>query len=163
MGGKRRAKPSGDAQGKAAASGGALRKRRTRGLSMDGAAARSAEGGSRGLEESGSILASVTMCLSMRCNPSALAGRKAALEAALRKVATEFEGQECRVEWTRVGPNKDTLQRVLPLLLERVGLEGAAQLFQVCRPLPSLPPHVDAPLPSRPLTACPVHVLCWSG
>jgi hypothetical protein len=71
-----------------------------------------------------------------------LAGRKAALEAALeaalRNLATEFEGRECRVEWTRVGPSKDTLQRVLPLLLERVGPEGAvhclpAQCFHVCK------------------------------
>jgi hypothetical protein len=78
----------------------------------------------------------------MRCNPSALAGRKAALEAALeaalKKVATDFGGRECRVEWTRVGPSEDTLQRVLPLLLERVGAEGAvhcflAQCFHVCK------------------------------
>jgi len=130
---------------------------------VDGAAARSADGGSCGQKKSWSILEPVTMCLSMRCDPSELAGRKAALEAALLKVMEEFGGRECRVDWARVGPIEDTLQRVLPLLLERVGLEGAARLFQVCRPLPSLPPHVDAPLPSRPLTACPVHVLCWSG
>jgi hypothetical protein len=69
----------------------------------------------------------------MRCNPSALAGRKAALEAALMKVATEFGGWECRVEWTRVGPSEDTLQRVLPVLLERVGLERTVQCFHVCK------------------------------
>ena len=87
-------------------------------------------------------MAPVTMCLSMRCNPSALVGRKAALEAALeaavRKVATEFGGRECRVEWTRVGPSEDTLQQVLPLLLERVGPGGAvhyflAPCFYVCK------------------------------
>ena len=110
---------------------------------MNGAAAGSAEAGLCGQEESGSILAPVTMCLSMRCNPSALAGRKAALEAALdaalRKVATEFGGRDCRVEWTRVGPSEDTMQRVLPLLLERVGPEGAVNFFQVRKPPPSLP------------------------
>ena len=56
------------------------------------------------------------------------------------KVATEFGGVGCRVEWTRVGPSGDTLQRVLPLLLERLEPEGAVKLFQVCKPLPSLPP-----------------------
>ena len=79
------------------------------------------------------------------------------------KVATEFGGWGCRVEWTRVGPSEDTLQQVLPLVLQRLEPEGAVQLFQVCKPLPSLPPHVDAPLPSLPLTACPAHVLYWSG
>ena len=136
------------------------RKRQTQGLSVDGAAAGLAVGGSCGQEESWST---VTMCLSMRCDPIALAGRKAALEAALRKMATDSGGREFRVEWTRVGPSEDTLQRVLPLLLERVGAEGAALLFQVCKPLPSLPPHADAPLPSLPRTACPAHVFCWSG
>jgi len=150
MGGKRRAPTSGDAQGKAAASGdaaaahgGASRKRQTRGLIVDGAASGSAERGSCGQEESGSTLAPVTMCLSMRCDPIALAGRKAALEAALMKVATEFGGWGCRVEWTRVGPSEDTLHRVLPLVLARLGgleTEGAVQLFQVCKPLPPLPP-----------------------
>jgi len=170
MDGKRGAQPSGDAYDKTAASGdetaaqeGAVQQRQTKWLRVDGAAAGSAEGGSCGMEE----LAPVTMCLSMRCPPGKLAGRKAALkaalEAALRKVATEFEGQECRVEWTRVGPNKDTLQRVLPLLLERVGAEGAAQFFQVCKPLPSIPPHVDAPSPSLPLAVRPAHVLYWTG
>jgi hypothetical protein len=139
MGDKRRAQPSGDAQGMAAASedaaaaqGGALQKQQRWGLSVDGAAAGSAEGGSCGQEASGSTLAPVTMCLSMRCDPIALAGRKAALEAALRKVATEFGGRECSVEWTRVGPSEDTLHRVLPLVLARLEPEGAVQLVQVC-------------------------------
>ena len=30
-----------------------------------------------------------------------------------------------------MGPSEDTLQRVLPLLLERLAPEGAARLFQV--------------------------------
>ena len=170
MGGKRRAQPSGDAQGKSAASedaaaaqGGALQQRQLQGLSVDGAADGSAEAGSCGQEDSGSILAPVTMCVSMRCNPSALAGRKAALEAAVqaavRKVATGFGGQDCRSEWTRVGPSVDTLQRVLPLVLERLEPEGALLCFQVCKPPPSLPPDLDAPLPSLPLTARPAHVV----
>jgi len=170
MGGKRRAPPSGDAQGKAAAGrdaaaahGGASRKRQTRGRSVDDAAAGSAEGGSCGQEEAGSTLAPVKMCLSMRYDPIALAGRKAALEAALMKVATEFGGWECRVEWTRVGPSEDTLHRVLPLVLARLEPEGVVQLFQVCKPLLSLPPFLDAPLPWLPRMACPAHVLCWSG
>jgi len=78
-------------------------------------------------------------------------------------VMAEFGGRECRVEWTRVGPSEDTLHRVLPLLLERVGPEEAAQLFQVCKPPPSRPPDVDAPLPSLPITVRPAHVLCWTG
>ena len=109
------------------------------------------------------MMATVTMCSSMRCNPRALAGRKAALDAALLKVMAEFGGRECRMEWTRVGPSEDTLQRVLPLLLECVEPEGRVQLFQVCKPPPSHPPAVDAPLPSLPLTVRPAHVLCWTG
>jgi hypothetical protein len=170
MGGKRGSKPSGHAHGTAAASedaaaahGGASRKRQTRGLSVDGAAAGSMEGGSCGQEESKSTLAPVTMCLSMRWDPIALAGKKTALEAALMKVATEFGGKECRVDWTRVGPSGDTLQRVLPVVLELLEPEGAVQLFQVRKHPPSRPPVFDAPLPSLPLTARPVHVLSWLG
>ena len=180
MGGKRRAPPSGDAQGKAAASGdaaaahgGASRKRQARGLlpraapaapcSVGDAAAGSADARSSGQDEdSGLILVPVTMFLSMRCHPSALSGRKAALEAALeaalRKLSTDFGGRECRVEWTRVGPSGDTQQRVLPLVLERLEPGGAVQLVQVRKPPPSLPPILDSPLPSLPLTARPVHL-----
>jgi len=61
------------------------------------------------------------------------------------------------------GPSEDTLQQVLPLVLERLEPEGAVQLFQVCKPPPSHPPDVDAPLPSLPLTVHPAHVLCWTG
>ena len=61
------------------------------------------------------------------------------------------------------GPSEDTLQQVLPLMLERLEPEGAVQLFQVRNPPQSLPPFLDAPLPSLPLTARPVHVLCWFG
>ena len=168
MGGQRRAQFLGDATGKAAASGDAgaeqmepSRKRKTRELSVDGDAS-PLEAGLSAQEASGSI--PVTMCFSMRCDPSALAGRKAALEAAVqaavRKVATEFGSQDCRLEWTRVGPSVDTLQRVLPLVLERLEPEGALLCFQVCKPPPSLPPDVNAPLPSLPLAARPAHVVC---
>jgi len=144
MGGKRRAQPSGDAQGKAGASGdGAAaqgqtsRKRQTLGLGEQGAAG-SAGFESSGQEEPGSILAPVTMCFSMRCDdPSALVGRKAALEAAveaaLRNVVSRFGGRDLRVEWTRVGPSEDTLQRVLPLLLDHLGPEGGAKCILVCK------------------------------
>ena len=60
------------------------------------------------------------------------------------------------------GPSEDTLQQVLPLVLERLEPEWAVQLFQVRKPAPSLPPFLDAPLPSLPPTARPVHVLCWT-
>jgi hypothetical protein len=167
MGGKRSAEPSGDAHGKATASGdggvaqgGPSRKRRTQGQSVHGGAG-SVEAGSAGQEESGSMLAPVTMCLSMRCDPSALDGRKtsfeAALEAAMRRVATEFGGQNVRVEWTRVGPSDDTLQRVLPLVLERLEPEGAAQCLKVCKTTPSPPPESNAPMPSLPLKVRPAH------
>ena len=170
MGGERRAQPLRDAHGKAAASGdaaaaqgGASRKRQTRGMSARGGAG-PGDAGSCGQEESASTLAPVTMFLSMRFDPSALAGRKAALEAAVeaavRSVVAEFGGREFRVEWTRVGPSEDTLQRVLPLVLGRSEPEGAVQLFQVCQPLPPLPPDLDAPFPSLPLTARPAHGLC---
>jgi len=142
MGGKRRAQPSGDAQAGASGNGAAAqgkpsRKRQTRGLSVHGAAGSEAAV-SCGQEESGSILAPVTMCFSMRCDdPSALAGGKAALEAevqaALRKVASDFGGREFKVEWTRVGPSEDTLQRALPLVLGRVGPAGGLQCFLVCK------------------------------
>ena len=108
-------------------------------------------------------MAPVTMCLSMRGDPIALAGRTAALKAALLTVMAEFGGEECRVQWTQVGPSEDTLHRVLPLVLQRLEPQGAVQLFQVCKPPPSHPPDVDAPLPSLSLTARPVHVFCWTG
>jgi len=67
------------------------------------------------------------------------------------------------------GPNAaelqrvDTLQRVLQLVVQRLEPEEAVQLVQVRKPPPSLPPVLDAPLPSLPLTAHPVHVFCWLG
>jgi hypothetical protein len=70
----------------------------------------------------------------MKCDSRALAGRKEALEVAMNNVMTEFGGWDVMVEWVRVGPSEDTLQQVLPLLLEHVQPEGAAQLYQVCKP-----------------------------
>ena len=139
-GGKRRSMPSRNDAGKeqrghvVEAKGGASQRQKTLGLSVQ-----DADGvGSSGQEESGSTLAPVTMCFSMRCDdPSALAGRKAALEAAvqaaLQKVAKDFGGRGLRVDWTRVGPSKDTLQRVLPMVLDRVGPAGGVQCFLVCK------------------------------
>jgi len=139
MGGKRRAQPSGNEQGNAAsgdgdaAEGGPSRKRQTQGRSLQGAAG-AAEAGSCEQEEPGWTLVPVTMNFSMRCAPSALDGRKAALEAAveaaLSKVVTEFQGQEFSVAWTRVGPSNDTLQQVLSFVLQHVKPEGAALCFQ---------------------------------
>ena len=137
MGGKRSAQPPGSAEGRAAGSGekgeesGLSRKRQTQGLGVHGPAW-SAEAEQ---EESGSILARVTMGLSWQCDPSALAGRKVmeeAVEAALRSVISEFGGRGVKVQWTRVGPSEDTLHGVLPLVLERVGQEGA-RCFHVCK------------------------------
>ena len=49
------------------------------------------------------------------------------------------------------GPSEDTLQQVLPLVLERLkpggAVPGALQFFQVRTPPPSLSPFLDAPLP----------------
>ena len=43
----------------------------------------------------------------------------------------------------------------LPLVLNHLEPEGAVQLFQVCKPPPSHPPDVDAPLPSLSLNGSP--------
>ena len=138
---------------------------KARGPSVDGAAAGSAEDGSSVQEETGLISARVTMSLSMvtRCDPSEVAGRKAAMKASLLKMMAVWRGQECRVEWTR-GPSEDTLQQVLPLVVNHLEPESAVQLFQVCKPPPSHPPDMEsAPLPSLPLTVRPSHVLSWTG
>ena len=135
MGGKRRAQSSGTqgetvASGEApAAQGGASRKQQTPGLSVHGAAW-SADAHSCGKEQSGST---VEMCFSMRYDPSALVGWKEKLETALRNAVAEFGGKDFRIEQMRVGPSDDTLQRVLPLLLERLAPEGAAHCFRVCK------------------------------
>ena len=104
---------------------------------MHGAAG-SAEAGSIEEQESGSILAPFAFNFSMRCDASALhtGGREAlqaALQAAIGGVVTRFGGQKFRLELPRVGPSKDTLQRVLPLVLERMEPQFAAQSFWVCK------------------------------
>jgi hypothetical protein len=120
---------------------------KARGPSVDGAAAGSAEDGSSVQEETGLISARVTMSLSMvtRCDPSEVAGRKAAMKASLLKMMAVWRGQECRVEWTR-GPSEDTLQQVLPLVVNHLEPESAVQLFQVCKPPPSHPPDGVRPI-----------------
>jgi len=101
--------------------GGASRKRQRPGGSVQ-----DAEGRSRGLEQSRSILDPVTLSFSLKCDATALAGRRDALEAALKKVATEFEGLDFRMGRTIVGPSDETLQKILPLVLEHVGVPGVA-------------------------------------
>ena len=131
MGGKR-------TQGEAAADGDAAEASRKR-LSVDGAAGSTAAR-SAGQTESESMSVPVTAFFSMWCDAGALAGDsgKAAprlppsLETALRKAVTDWGGGGVRMGRVVVGPSTDTLQRVLPLLLERVELEGAAQSSRVC-------------------------------
>ena len=142
MGGKRRAQPAGNAQGKAAANGGAEAsrggascKRQTLGQSVNGAAAGSVEAGSCGQEDfKGSSLVTVTvsLALSIKCEPSAVGGSKAAMEASLLKAVAEFGGQDFKLQM-RVGPSNDTLQRVLSSVLELVGPEAAVDCFNVCQ------------------------------
>lgn len=85
-------------------------------------------------EESWSNLAPMTIAFSMRCDPSALSHTKQAIYTALRNVVAEFGGREFRLERMRVGPSNDTLQRVLPFLVDHVDPESAVQFFRVCKP-----------------------------
>ena len=140
MGGKRRAQPSGNPEDNAASNGdteasqegGASRKRQTLQLSVDGAAADSADARSCGQEESDSTKSPVTLSLSLRWDTTAMG--RAALEAALRKAVTDLGGREFGLEWTRVGPSEDTLQRVLPLVLEGQEPQFVLLCFQACKP-----------------------------
>jgi len=111
--------------------GGPLQEHQTRGLGVDDGAG-SAEARSCGQEESDSVLVPVTFSILMRCATSELAGESgitAVLEAALRKEL----GREFKLGRMRVGPSDDTLQRVLPLLLDRVEPESAAHFNNVCK------------------------------
>ena len=121
MGGKRRAQLSGGAQGKLPAA-----KRQT--------PANMAEAHTTAAEESRSALAPVTITFSMRCDPSALSEEQEALEAALRRVVAEFGGREFRLGKTRVGPSDDTLQRMLPFVVEHVGAAAVLRCSQACKP-----------------------------
>ena len=91
-----------------------------------------AEARSFGQEDSESVLP-VTFRIMMRCATSELAGERgipARLEAALRKA---FEGREFEVGRMRVGPSGDTLQRVLPILLDRMEPKWAVHVNNVCK------------------------------
>jgi len=121
MGGKRGAPPSENAQGKQSSA-----KRQT--------PASAAAACTTASEESWSVLAPVTITFSMRCDPSALSEEQAALEAALRKVVAEFGGREFRLGQTRVGPSDDTLQRILPFVVEHVGAAAVLRCSQACKP-----------------------------
>ena len=92
--------------------GGATKKQQNPGPSVQGAAG-SGEAPSR------SILSPVGVTFSMRCSSSNVEKGREGLEAALRKVAEEFGGVEFKLEGTDVGPSDDTVQRILPLLLEQ--------------------------------------------
>ena len=130
MSGKRSAQYSGNAQGKQPTA-----KRQSRADAADV------------LEKSRATLAPVTISFTMRCDARELAARQEALEAALRRVVAEFGGREFRMGRTRVGPSDDTLHRVLPFVVERVGPAAAWRFF---RPhsrldLPSFLPHSAPP------------------
>jgi len=68
---------------------------------------------------------SVTISFSMSCDAAALSGGgKEALEAVLSNSVTGWGGLDFKMGRPRVGwPDDDTLQRVLPLLLVRLGPE----------------------------------------
>jgi len=74
----------------------------------------------------------VTMSFSLRCDPR----MKEEVEVAVKKVATLFGARDFRMGPVRVGPwgpSDDTLQRVLPLVFERVVAERGGQCFRVCK------------------------------
>ena len=65
-----------------------------------------------------------------RAQPAGVKRGKAA--AGVEGAAQAGGAWEFGVECARVIPSDDTLQRVLPLVLERLQPQGAVQLFQVC-------------------------------
>ena len=66
----------------------------------------------------------VTIIFSMTCDADALSGGgKEALEASLSNAVTGWGGLTFRMGQTRVGPSDDTLQRLLPLVVQRLGPE----------------------------------------
>ena len=121
MGGKRREQPSGNAHGQQPAP-----KRQTR--------ANAAEADGCADKEPRSSLAPVTISFSMRCATRAISADQGGLEAALRRVVAEFGGQDFSMGRTRVGPTDDTLQRLLPFVVEHGGPGVVLRLFQTCRP-----------------------------
>ena len=48
-------------------------------------------------------------------------------------MVSQFGGRDVSVEWTRVGPSKDTLQRMLPLVMDHLGPEGGTKCVLVCK------------------------------
>ena len=75
----------------------------------------------------------VTMSFSMRCDPRTLSAMKEEVEVAVKKVATLFWARDLMMGPMRVSPSEDTLQRVLPLIFERVVAERGGQCFLVCK------------------------------
>jgi len=121
MGGKRRAQPSGSAQGKQTSA-----KRQT---------LASAEEAHSNSPSCLSLLPHITITFSMRCDARVLAGGQgAALGAALRRVVAEFGGHEFRLGRTRVGPSDDTLQRVLAVVVAHVDPESVRRCCLACKP-----------------------------
>jgi len=79
----------------------------------------------------------VTISFSMRLDARALSwdgGWEVALDAALKRVVTEFGGREFRLGRTRVGPSDDTLLQVLPFLVEHVSLASVLRCSQAAKP-----------------------------
>ena len=90
-------------------------------------------------EESQSNLVPVSIIFSMRVDEGALletpthGGWQAALEDALKRVVTEFGGKEFRLGRTTLGPSNDTLQRVLPFLVEHCSLASVVRCSQASK------------------------------
>ena len=79
----------------------------------------------------------VTISFSMRLDARALSrdgGWEVALDAALKRVMTEFGGREFRLGRTRVGPSDDTLLQVLPFVVEHVSLASVLRCSTACKP-----------------------------
>ena len=78
---------------------------------------------------------SVKISFSMMCDAAAISGgAKEALEAALRDAMTDLGGLTFMMGQTRVGPSDDTMQRVLPLVLHRMGPEDVWRCVQAFTP-----------------------------
>jgi hypothetical protein len=78
----------------------------------------------------------VTISFSMRVDEGALsrsAGWESTLEAELRRVVAKFGGKEFTLGRTTVGPSNDTLQRVLPFLVEHASLASVVRCAETCK------------------------------
>jgi len=77
----------------------------------------------------------VTVSFSMLCDDAALSGAgKEALEASLSNAVTGWGGLTFRMGQTRAGPSDDTMRRVLPLVLERLGPEDLWRCVPAFKP-----------------------------